>query len=76
MTFMPLRYVEAAKPVRSPTTPPPRASKISFLSNFSFMRCSYKSSTTLRVLDSSPAGNTNEVTLLTHSDAISITASR
>ena len=54
---MPRRYVAAANPVRSPTTPPPRATSISFLSNLFFMRNSYTSWTVLRFLFFSPASN-------------------
>ena len=57
--LIPLRY-----PVKSPTTPPPSATSISFLSKWFLIRNSYTSSTVSRFLLASPASNTNVNTLL------------
>ena len=54
---IPLRYVAAANPQISPTTPPPRASKISFLSNLLKIKVSYIPETVSRCLFCSPASN-------------------
>ena len=70
------QIVAAANPQRSPTTPPPSAASISLRSKWFKIRVSYKSRTVSRFLCSSPAGNTNEITVLQHGARSSFTSFR
>ena len=59
---MPRRYTAAAKPVRSPVTPPPSATRQSLRVRGISDRCSTSCTSVSGVLLSSPAGNTQWLT--------------